>query len=545
MAAGKLTPRQKMINMMYLVLTALLALNVTKEVINAFVTINQSVLLSKNTLDKKNQTTYAAFEQAMRIDAEKYKEVNQKATAIRKEADAAVKFIGDLKDRLFRETDHLEPNQQIPPLTEMERKDDYDTPTRIMCGEDQNGRGASASEVKGKLDNLKKTILTNLPATASRDAYVKGLDQILNTNDPAKEEEGKRSWEMKNFYHNPVVATIALLTKYQNDVRTAESQVIDELLQSVDKNIVKLDKLNAKVIANSTVVTIGSDYQADVFLSATSSTMAPEVYIGATWDSLKREKIGGAAEPLPVEGGYAKYTAHPSTEGEQKWSGVIRVKKPDGTYDGYPFTASYVAQKPNSVVSADKMNVLYIGVDNPMSISVPGVSNNLVKSSIEGSGGSLKPDPGKGGGHFIANVTTVGKATIRVSAELNGKVTPMGAFEYRVKRVPDPIATAANSKGGPINKSLLAAANIIPVLENFDFELYFKVTGFQMSIFGKGKDPIIGKESPDSRLTQEMRDLIQKARPGDKIFFEYIKAKMATGSDQSTRQLPPLSFTIQ
>jgi hypothetical protein len=191
------------------------------------------------------------------------------------------------------------------------------------------------------------------------------------------------------------------------------------------------------------------------------------------------------------------------------------------------------------------MNVLYIGVDNPMSISVPGVSNNLVKSSIEGSGGSLKPDPGKGGGHFIANVTTVGKATIRVSAELNGKVTPMGAFEYRVKRVPDPIATAANSKGGPINKSLLAAANIIPVLENFDFELYFKVTGFQMSIFGKGKDPIIGKESPDSRLTQEMRDLIQKARPGDKIFFEYIKAKMATGSDQSTRQLPPLSFTIQ
>jgi gliding motility-associated protein GldM len=323
MAAGKLTPRQKMINMMYLVLTALLALNVTKEVINAFVTINQSVLLSKNTLDKKNQTTYAAFEQAMSIDAEKYKEVNQKATAIRKEADAAVKFIGDLKDRLFRETDHLEPNQQIPPLTEMERKDDYDTPTRIMCGEDQNGRGASASEVKGKLDNLKKTILTNLPATASRDAYVKGLDQILNTNDPAKEEEGKRSWEMKNFYHNPVVATIALLTKYQNDVRTAESQVIDELLQSVDKNIVKLDKLNAKVIANSTVVTIGSDYQADVFLSATSSTMAPEVYIGATWDSLKREKIGGAAEPLPVEGGYAKYTAHPSTEGEKAELGGI------------------------------------------------------------------------------------------------------------------------------------------------------------------------------------------------------------------------------
>src|SRR5262245_24974056 len=254
MAAGKLTPRQKMINMMYLVLTALLALNVTKEVINAFVTITQSVLLSKQTLDKKNQTTYDAFAKAMELDAAKYKDVNQKATNIRKDADGAVKFIAELKDKLFRETDHLEAGQAIPELPEMERKDDYDTPTRIMCGEEQDGRGASASQLKGKLDGLKKTILANLPATASADDYTKSLEQILNTKDPAKEEEGKRTWEMKNFYHNPVVATIALLTKYQNDVRTAEAQVIDELLASVDKNIVKLDKLNAKVIANSTVV---------------------------------------------------------------------------------------------------------------------------------------------------------------------------------------------------------------------------------------------------------------------------------------------------
>ena len=195
---------------------------------------------------------------------------------------------------------------------------------------------------------------------------------------------------MANFYHNPVVASVALLTKFQNDIRNAESQVIDDLLTSVDKNIIKLDQLNAKVISNSTVVTIGSDYQADVFLSATSSTMAPEVFIGATYDSVKNEIRGGSDKPLPVEGGYAKYVDRPGAEGEKKWGGVIRVKKPDGTYDHFPFTSSYVAQKPNSVVSADKMNVFYIGVDNPMSISVPGVSNDKVKSSIEGAGGALK-----------------------------------------------------------------------------------------------------------------------------------------------------------
>lgn len=545
MAGGKLTPRQKMINMMYLVLTALLALNVTKEVINAFVTINQSVLLSKETLDKKNQVTYEAFAQAMSIDANKYKAVNDQANAIRKDADGVVNFISGLKEKLIRETDHIDPGQPIPELPLLERKDDYDTPTRIMCGEEQDGKGASAAELKAKLEGLKKTILANLPKTADTKAYQTSLDLILNTSDPEGDAEGKRTWEMKSFYHNPVVATVALLTKYQSDVRTAEAQVIDELLASVDKNIIKLDKLNAKVIANSTVVTIGSEYQADVFLSATSSTMAPEVFIGATWDSAKAQMIGGGTTPLPVEGGYAKYVSRPGSEGEQKWSGVIRVKKPDGSYEGYPFTASYMAQKPNSVVSADKMNVLYIGVDNPMSISVPGVANNLVKVSLEGAGGTLKSDPSKGGGHYIATVSTQGKAIFKVSAEIAGKVTPMGTFEYRVKRVPDPIATAANSKGGPINKNLLAAANIIPVLENFDFELFFRVTSFKMSIFGKGRDPILDLPSENNQLTQVMRDQLQKARPGDKVYFEYIKARMASGSDQSIRSLPGLSFTIQ
>ena len=543
MAGGKLTPRQKMINMMYLVLTALLALNVTKEVINAFVTINQSVLLSKQTLDKKNSLTYDAFAQAMSVDAGKYKDVNEKAGKIRKEADGAVKFIGELKDRLYRETDGLEAGQAIPELPLMEKKDDYDTPTRIMCGEEQDGRGAAATELKTKLESLKKTILGNLPATASADAYKKSLELMLNTSDPEKEEEGKRTWEMKSFYHNPVVATIALLTKYQSDVRTAESQVIDDLLNSVGKFDYRPDRLTVKVIPNSTVVTNGSNYEAQIFLAATSSTLAPDVFIGASYDSASKVCKGCEGTPLATDGGYSKFVQASQGEGPREWGGVLRIKKGDGTFDHYPFQSSYIAQKPSSVVSADKMNVLYIGVDNPMSISVPGVSFNNVSASIDGAGASLKP--GAGGGHYIATVSTPGKVNIRVSAKIDNKVTPMGSFEYRVKRVPDPIAKAAGQKGGPINKNLLAAANIIPELENFDFDLFFKTTGFTMSIFGRGRDPILDKESNSSQLTQEMRDLLQKARPGDKVFFERIRAQMASGTDKSTRQLPPLSFTIQ
>ncbi len=533
-----------MINMMYLVLTALLALNVTKEVINAFVTINESVELSKDNIDKKNQNTYEYFSKQMEIDGAKYKGVNDQAQNIRKGASELNKYIDDLKVKLIRTAEKLEDGQPTPKLPDMENKEDYDSPTHIMIGDDDaQGKKGEAAILRTKLESFKKLIVSNAPKGSEAD-YQTRMNNLLSTNDPAKKEDGKGTWELVSFYHNPIVATVALLTKFQSDVRNAESQVIDDLLGSVDRNLVKLDKLAAKVIANSTVVTIGSDYQADVFLSATSSTMVPEVFIGATWDSIKHDKIGGSATALPVEGGYAKYSDRPGSEGEKKWNGVIRVKKPDGTYDGYNFSASYVAQKPSSVVAAEKMNVLYIGVDNPMAISVPGVSNNQVFPSIGGAGGSLKANPAAGGGHFIATVTTVGEAKINVTAEIGGKKLPMGEFKYRVKRVPDPVATISNSKGGPINKSLLAAGTLIPQLENFDFELFFKITGFKMSIFAKGKD-LIEYETTGNQLSQPMRDAIAKLRAGDKVFIEYIKAKMATGADQSTRSLSPMAFTIQ
>ncbi|MFN8166261.1 MAG: GldM family protein [Bacteroidia bacterium] len=272
--------------------------------------------------------------------------------------------------------------------------------------------------------------------------------------------------------------------------------------------------------------------------------MAPEVYIGATWDSVAKTTRGGATTPLPVDGGYAKFTARPGSEGEQKWSGVIKVKKPDGTYDGYPFQASYVAQKPNSVVSAEKMNVLYIGVENPMAISVPGVPNNQVHVSIEGAGGSLSPNAAGGAGHYIAKVTTTGECKIKVSAEIGGKTMPMGEFKYRVKRVPDPIVIISNSKGGPIAKNLLKAGVLIPQLEGFDFELFFKITSYKATVIPRGKDPL-EFNSDNNTLPEGLKNAIEKAKAGDRVIFEYIKAKMANNPNDPTRSLAGVSFTIQ
>jgi hypothetical protein len=190
------------------------------------------------------------------------------------------------------------------------------------------------------------------------------------------------------------------------------------------------------------------------------------------------------------------------------------------------------------------MNVLYIGVDNPMGISVPGVSTDKVRVTIDGGGGSLRPNPEKGSGHYICEVTTVGIANINVTAEIAGKQTNMGKFEYRVKRVPTPVATVSNKfRTGPIDKNILKAGLVIPILDDFDFELFFVTTEYKMVILTSGN--LLEYETKGSRLTEQMKDAITKAKPGSKVFFENIKARMDKSKDTKTYSLSPMSFTLQ
>ena len=537
-----------MINMMYLVLTALLALNVSKEIINAFVTVDESLAISKANIDNKNKKTYASFAQAMQQDAKKYGDVNGKAQNIKKVSDDMVAYLQNIKDTLVRKSDGLKPEQPTPELRDMAQKENWDITTTWMCGSENDGKGHKASELKQKIEDYKTTVLKNLPADAQA-KFKAELNGLLDTRDPDPKsteykEDHKRTWEMSKFYHNPVVAASAILTKFQGDIRNAESHSVDYLLNSVNMNSVIMDVYQAKVIPNSTVVTIGSDYKADVFLSATSSTLAPDVFVGATYDPSTKTCKGCEGTPLKVDSGIAKYTAHPGSEGEQKWGGVIRVKKPDLSYDYYTFNTSYVAQKPAGVVSADKMNVLFIGLDNPVSVSVPGVSNNKVRPSI--STGTLSPESKSGAGHYIANVTSSAPmASINVSAEIDGKQTPMGKFDFRVKSVPNPTPTmGGKAEGGNINKNLLLASSLIPIMKDFYFELYWQITEFKMSIAGKGIEytEFSGK---GNQLDDNMKSAITRARAGAKVYFEYIKARQINTKDNSSRQLSPMTFVLQ
>jgi len=374
MAAMKLTPRQKMINMMYLVLTALLALNVSKEIINAFVTVNESLVVSRDNIDSKNKITYLAFDRAKENDEKKYGQAWSNAQAIKQSASDVNKFIEDLKIDLVFQVENLDKGEKVPELREMGKKDNYDIPTYIMCGDKNDGLNFKATEVKKKMIDFKTAMIKFIDDPKEKADFQMRLDKALDTQDPDPKivEDGKRTWEMHKFYHNPVVATVALLTKFQTDVKNAESQVIDHILSAIDAKIVKFDVLAPRVIAESNYILIGQEYKADVFLAASSSTLAPDVFVGAKYDSSSKVMSGNSDKPLQVDaGGIAKYTSHPGSEGEQKWAGVIRLKKPDNTYDYYPFESKYISAKPAGVVSADKMNVLYIGVDNPCPFPFP------------------------------------------------------------------------------------------------------------------------------------------------------------------------------
>ena len=518
-----------MIGMMYLVLTALLALNVSKEIINAFVTINDSLETTVNNLSGKNAKAYEAFEKQMSTDAEKTKPYYDKAKLIRAECEKLDKYVNTVKGELIRVTDKMEPNAKMVPLREMKAMDNYDEPTRIMCGDKQDGRGHKATELKGKIDTFKKNIIAAL-APADRDKFTKRLDDLFNTKDPAKtSEDGKKTWEMANFYHNPVVASVALLTKIQTDIKNAESELVTHLLSAINADDYKFDTLAPKVIAPSSYVIEGQEYSADIFMAAMSSTSDPEIVVGGS--------------TLQVQGGVGTYKVRASGVGEKKYAGVIRMKNPkDNKVQEFKFENSYIVAKPSASVAADKMNVIYIGVPNPITVSVPGVPDEKVKALPTGF--ALTPDPKLGKGHFIAEAKgQPGEGKVVVQADFNGKPMQMGEFKFRLKRIPDPVAKIGGKKDGGIPKSALAAQQgIIPTMEGFDFDLYPKVLSFKMSRYGKGRDPVEKSQEGGGALTSDMKAIIEQARAGDKILFEYIKVSMPDGTTRTVNSIP---LTVQ
>lgn len=510
MAGQKLSARQKMINMMYLVLMALLALNVSKEILDSFFQFEQSFYSAAENIDSKNETTMAAFAKNMETSAAKTKPYYERAQKVEKEADAFYKYVDELKAKVEEMYGGRAdgPNSPLLAPDQMEKHANYFTENNKAKGKEfmdliNKTREVMLAYLKPGKDSVK---IKNL------DLYNEALKASqLHAEDGDQKGANKAGWVSKNLEHQPAAGLIAILARIKNDAKTLESDVLEKLAKQIDATDYKFDKLEAKVLATSNYVMQGEAYEADILLVASNSKGNPTV------------KVGGST--INVEGGVGKYKVGASGIGPKSFSGEIIVVGPDGEAKPYPFSADYQVFKPAATIAATEMNLLYKGIDNPMAIAVPGFSASDVKVSAPGI--NLQS---KGGGNYNAKVprSTNGEITISASITRNGVTKRVGSQKFRVRSLPQPTAQLGGipNDGLPKGKASVGAQTslLATMGAGFAYNLKYRVTGFKMIVAYRRKPPVFASGS-GSALTSQMKAMIRSAGPGDRILFEGIKAK--------------------
>ncbi len=557
MAGGKETPRQKMIGMMYLVLTCLLAMNVSKDILKGFVTVDESLNRTNKNFSANINRVMDCFEEAKKSNPAAIPYFT-KASEVMKTSEELFMYIEKLKQHLILKTEQPEDPKVADTLhlRFVDKKDNYDIPTFELIG----GEPAtpiegpnSARELKGKITALHGMLLKMVEGMQKEKStqFLKGdyeaLKEKINTIKPEdpkeKEDDVPVTWELQNFFHLPLAAVLTNLSKIQSDIKNVEAEIVNQFAAASGKVAFKFDKLGAKVVATSSYVQAGTPYTADILLVASSSSFKEEnlqILMGAKYDSVTK-KLTVEGTPVPVVGGIGKYEVGTSAQGDQLYDGVIKLKKPTGEYDFYEFHGEYTVAAPSVAVSPDKMLVFYIGVPNPVSVSAAGIAPSNLQVSATG-GVRLNP---KGGGKYEAMASTPGDCNITVSAKTKDGTKAQGPpVKFRVKRIPDPIAKIGGKLGlGTLEfpkNQLAAIGGVVAELQGFDFDARFVVTGFQMSAVIKGALKDYSANGPG--LTGEMKGILAQLGPGGKVFFENIKAK---GPDGSVRTLPNVAIKVK
>ncbi|GAB4293862.1 MAG: hypothetical protein Kow0068_18820 [Marinilabiliales bacterium] len=545
---------------MYLVLTALLALNVSAEIINAFVLFDDTLVKTRENFESKNDQVLTNFQSAYEENKIKVGPWKDKAEKVAKKADELIELMNGYKEEIItagggmneEDVELIKQQRNIAgdvhgffPAGAIAKKDDLNAGGQIMVGADEKGKGL---ELKAKIEEFREFLKTEI-IEPKDESVKKALDDVLNT-EPMKTLEGtEHEWHLAYFDHMPLVACITSLSKLQSDVRNAEADILNYLYKKIDAGSLKFNKLNGEVFPVSSYVMSGDEYQARIFLAAFDTTKNPDIFIGK-FDSVKVKDpavIDYKEVMLGEEGkdyfkldsvvdGVGYYKAVEGV-GYHEVQGVIFFETDDKRVLKYPFYSEYQVAQGSVVISPTKMNVFYIGVDNPVEISVPGVSQDKIYPSISGGGGSIIKS---GKGYIVRVSTPTQNCMISVSAEINGKRRSMGSMNFRVKRVPDPVATCAGSKGGTIKKSLLLSqAGVKAELENFDFDLNFTVVGFTVSASIGGFTQEAQCSGP--RFNEKAYALMRKVDRGGKVYIEDVKAK---GPDGSVRKLGSIIFKL-
>ena len=506
------TPRQKMINVMYLVLTAMLALNVDKEVLNAFAAVDQSFVQTIKNMDSKNQLVYSDFQSKTAVNKQKFEADYEKSLKVKGNAESLYRYIDSLKVMLVKAVDGEEGD-----INNIVSKSDLNITPNLMINK-KNG-----NKLRLAIESYRDVLTSVIDTTRAGKGVISSVNKSLDTSKPVTKDGSTPTWEDSKFLGYPLIAVITLMSKMQSDVRNAEADVINYLSGKKDAVAMKFDDLQAVVLPASNYVLAGNAYEAKIFLTAVDKTVIPDVY------------VGGSKLPFDPKVNAAIYKVITSNDGPAKYSGRIEYKKQDGSIMTLPFENEYEVAKPSMTVSPTKMNVFYMGLNNPVSISAPGISaNNIIVSMTNG---TIQ----KGAeGYFVRPEKVNVPAVISVSAMIDGQSKLIGSTDFRVKPVPDPLAYVAGKVDGQISLTELQGNDgIVARIPEFDFEMKFIVTSFVVSTTLQGFT--VDKPTTGNRFSAEQKELIKRLKPGNRLYFESIVAK---GDDGTVRRLPTLSFKI-
>jgi gliding motility-associated protein GldM len=553
MSSGKETPRQKMVGMMYLVLTALLALNVSKEILQGFVMVDESIGKSKVILDENNSRIQKAFEAYVNDGNFEAKPYLLKSIETQKNIRTVDAYIDSMKVMIVKKTEGIS-KSDTSQLRFMEKLDDYDTPTYLLIGSNETkpiDTKYSAKDLRLQLTNLHQDLLNLIDnmqknsKTKLDDEAINTLKQKLSTIKPVDrnlEKDGiKLNWELENFYHMPLAAVITNLDKIQVDMKNLESEFLHTFAAASSKFLFKADKLHADVVAPSAYVLSGQPFKANIVLGASSSEFTPdrmEVLVGGVYDTVSK-KLTAPGTPLAIKDGMGTYEAMTSAVGQKELKGVIKYKNARGEFEYYDFNYQYTVAPPFSAVAADNMNIFYAGIENPVSATCAGFSPADLKLTINGCGAETKLSSA---GKYIITAKNSGTCNVTVAAKINGEYKQQGpAKTFRVKDIPPPVL----KMGGKLaTTNLEFSRNEIRQVGGFGaesvgfmFPVNFVVKSFEVLVQGGGTFTC-----SNNNLSQEAKTALNNMRPGQIAYIDNIKVLTPK---QTLITIPSVKFKIK
>ena len=504
-------PRQKMINVMYLVLTAILALNVSNEVINAFKVVDKSLITSNNNISASNNTLYKSLEEKLTQpqSAEKAKVWEPKAELAKQYSAGMMTYIDSLKLALKKAADlKMKWDSKLKDSVEDFREDNLDASTRLF---ETNKEG---EKLEARLNQYKKDMLSIDPTIKAQFESTFPVNTI-----PPISQEGKKLDFTQSFFHmTPTVAALTMLSKFQNNIKNAENMIVTYCHNQIGAVEVHMDQVGVLVGQNSNYLMPGQQLQITAGVGAYSSAAAPSISINGS--------------NVPVTAGQGTYTTNVSGAGEHTVNVNVTFRDENNKIQTRTETVKYTVGTPGgTAIMLDKMNVFYIGLDNPISISS---GTGWDKTKVSMSGGSLKPSGGPG--KYDVRVTSLGKASITVNAD--GKAS---TFDFRIKNIPDPVLMVGNSDGGRVQSVMFKNQQFARAeLKDFIYDYHYSIVSATI-YFSGANFPSVQVATINGGSLANIQAQLAKCIPGTSINFDNVKVQ---GPGGPVKSIPGPGFIL-